>query len=326
MSVHIPKLKHNSRRRTTSQFIDEARTIHGDRYNYSLSNYVNVDTKITIICAAHGEFQQTPYNHLNGSNCNKCLNRKLSSIEYIQKANKVHNGIYDYEKVKFIGNKHKIIITCRVHGDFLQSPGDHIAGKGCINCGAMNNGLRSRSDTETFIHKSQRLHGEKYIYDKVHYVRAHDPVTIICKKHGEFCIKPNYHLSGDGCKWCSKEAGMLTKAKLGLNRYPTDDMTLYEVYRAHVWKFTERNYKLFKSIINPLNKNRGRREYHIDHVVSMITGWHNDVPPEIIGHYSNLQMLSAHDNVVKQTRNGKTLEQLYLDFQLTQTTEQGKPL
>ena len=75
----------------TNIFISKAIKIHGDRYNYSNVNYINAKTKINIICKAHGEFEQTPSNHLSKYNCQKCAkNFKLDTLEFIEKAKEIH--------------------------------------------------------------------------------------------------------------------------------------------------------------------------------------------------------------------------------------------
>ena len=69
---------------TTEEFIKRAREIHGDKYDYSKTNYVNMRTKVTIICPKHGEFEQTPQGHLNGDGCPKCCSSTLENyIRYI---------------------------------------------------------------------------------------------------------------------------------------------------------------------------------------------------------------------------------------------------
>ena len=55
-------------------FIAKATAVHGRKYDYSKVNYNNAKTKITIVCNEHGDFQQTPSNHLSGFNCQKCAN------------------------------------------------------------------------------------------------------------------------------------------------------------------------------------------------------------------------------------------------------------
>ena len=70
-----------------------------------------------------------------GFGCPKCSNRpRYTQEEWIRKANKVHNGRYDYDKVVYVNSKSPVKITCRRHGDFEQIPSAHLAGKGCRYC------------------------------------------------------------------------------------------------------------------------------------------------------------------------------------------------
>ena len=54
------------------QFIQKAKAVHGDKYDYIFSNYVNMHTKVKIICPEHGLFEQSPSNHCKGVNCPNC--------------------------------------------------------------------------------------------------------------------------------------------------------------------------------------------------------------------------------------------------------------
>lgn len=64
-------------RKTTEQFIAEARLIHGDKYDYSKVEYKTANDKVCIICPIHGEFWQRPYAHLNfKQGCRKCYEDK----------------------------------------------------------------------------------------------------------------------------------------------------------------------------------------------------------------------------------------------------------
>lgn len=67
-------------RKTEEQFIQESQNSHGDKYDYSLVNYKNGNTKVTIICPIHGEFQQLPCEHSKGRGCNAC--------SYVERGNK----------------------------------------------------------------------------------------------------------------------------------------------------------------------------------------------------------------------------------------------
>jgi conserved hypothetical protein len=66
---------------TTNEIIAKAKLVHGDKYDYSKVDYSNAHTKVCIICPNHGEFWQTPNNHLRGHGCPKCKRNKLSCAE-----------------------------------------------------------------------------------------------------------------------------------------------------------------------------------------------------------------------------------------------------
>ena len=192
------------RRLTTIEFIEKARKIHEDKYDYSKVEYMNAITKVCIICPEHGEFWQTPNTHLNGSGCKKCDNKKKATTieKFIEKARSVHGDKYDYSKVKYNNNKDKVCVICPEHGEFWQTPNTHLKGNGCPKCGLLINAEHHKDDTDSFIKKAKLIHSNKYDYSKVNYVDSYTEVCIICPEHGEFWQKPNGHLSGSGCYKC----------------------------------------------------------------------------------------------------------------------------
>jgi hypothetical protein len=107
----------------TASFIEKAKNIHNDKYDYSKVNYINADTQIIIICREHGEFTQIPDFHINRKcGCPKCSNNiKLEISEFIEKSNKIHCNKYDYSKVEYVNNRKHVIIICKKHGEFLQN-------------------------------------------------------------------------------------------------------------------------------------------------------------------------------------------------------------
>lgn len=189
---------------TTEEFIKKAKKVHGDKYDYSKVSYVDRRIKITIICPIHGEYQDTPERHLSGFTCPKCREeerRLIREKEFIEKATKIHNGKYDYSKVKYINSDIPVTIICPIHGEFQQTPKCHLSGSGCKKCD-----IDSRKITkEEFIKRAKEIHGDKYDYSKVEYINNYTPVTIICPIHGEFQQKPYSHLEGSECKKCSTE-------------------------------------------------------------------------------------------------------------------------
>ena len=115
---------------TTEEFIIKAKEVHGDKYDYSKVNYINVDTKVCIICPTHGEFLQMPSSHLNGRGCPRCSgNKKLTTEEFIIKAREINGDKYDYTKVEYVNNSTKVCIICPTHGEFWQTPNGHLSGR-----------------------------------------------------------------------------------------------------------------------------------------------------------------------------------------------------
>ena len=121
---------------TTEEFIQRAKLVHQNKYDYSLTNYINVRTKVKIICKEHGVFEQMPNSHLKGIGCSKCRDKKQSSTaeEFIRKAKLIHQNKYDYSLVEYIGAKIKVKIICKEHGVFEQMPNNHLSGRGCPIC------------------------------------------------------------------------------------------------------------------------------------------------------------------------------------------------
>ena len=129
--------KCNKRRaKDTEWFIEEAKKVHGDRYDYSKTEYKGCKEKLTITCREHGDFYSLPLNHLAGCGCKKCMKEKfaLGNDEFIKKAKAIHGDRYDYSKVDYKNHHTPVIIICLVHGDFKQRPGDHLRGHGCPIC------------------------------------------------------------------------------------------------------------------------------------------------------------------------------------------------
>lgn len=123
-----------SKRFNKSQFVEEAIQIHGDRYNYSLVDYVNMNTKVIIKCSIHDEFEQLPAKHIKGQGCRKCW--KGSTDKFVKLSSKIHNNFYDYSLVDYKGANIKVSIICPIHGQFWQAPSNHINRQcGCYKCG-----------------------------------------------------------------------------------------------------------------------------------------------------------------------------------------------
>lgn len=60
----------------------------------------------------------------------------MKKDEFVRKSNIIHNNFYGYSKSLYINTSTKLIITCPIHGDFLQLPHNHLRGNGCKTCSA----------------------------------------------------------------------------------------------------------------------------------------------------------------------------------------------
>ncbi|MFA5586921.1 MAG: hypothetical protein WDA02_10460 [Saccharofermentanales bacterium] len=183
-------------------FINRLKNIHNNKYDYSLVNYVNMKTKVKIICKKHGIFEQRPDVHLVGGGCPKCKNDniRLNQSDVVSKFNKIHNNKYDYSLVSYVNLLTKISIICPKHGIFMMTPSNHLSGKGCSMC---NGGVKLNEND--IISKFNKTHNNKYDYSLVNYVNMKTKVKIICKKHGVFEQSPYTHLKGKNCIKCFNE-------------------------------------------------------------------------------------------------------------------------
>ena len=130
----------NCYRLNTLDFIEKSNKVHNNKYDYSNVIYVNMKSKVKIICPIHGEFNQVPVSHLNGCGCPKCANKhrndwhKKSTEQFIEQAIKIHSNKYSYSKVDYKKSSDKVCIICPDHGEFWQTPHNHLSGQGCPKC------------------------------------------------------------------------------------------------------------------------------------------------------------------------------------------------
>ena len=125
---------YSSVRLAQDKIIKRFKKIHGNKYDYSLVEYKNIDIKVKIICPIHGIFEQSPYEHLKGGNCPYCYGLYKTTKQFIEEANKVHNNRYDYSLTEYKKAKIKVKIICPIHGVFEQIPNNHLSGQGCPDC------------------------------------------------------------------------------------------------------------------------------------------------------------------------------------------------
>jgi len=256
MKENIEVLKNRER-----NFIKNSSLLYDNKYDYSKVVYVNYLSKVTIICPKHGEFIQSPKGHSMGRGCWKCgreqatistaltVAKRVKPVKEIKDVNSIkelnllcrykkfisssvfrYGSKYKYDKVKYVSAIKPVVITCNIHGDFLQTPHDHLRKNGNGGCKICAQNIINSKITNTnteFIAKSQEKHQDKFTYYKCKYVNQFTPITITCKIHGDFSIIPKEHIRGKGCPKCVNVAGYGWKRSDFISRAKGKNATLY---------------------------------------------------------------------------------------------------
>lgn len=195
-----------TKKKTTEEFIKSAIGVWGDKYDYTLTKYIDSRTKVKII---HNSivYEQLPNSHLQYP-----VEGYLDGDVFIQKAKNIYGDKYDYGLVKFKNANTKVDIL--YNGIiYSQSPHNHLKYSPEKNI--------KRKTQEEFISTSCIIHDNKYNYSKVTYINDREKITIICPIHDEFKQTPNHHLKGVGCPSCNESKGEKLIAKI-LNLYKID--------------------------------------------------------------------------------------------------------
>lgn len=196
---------------TTQTIIERAIKVHGTKYDYTHTKYVNRRTNMTITCKIHGNFSQNPGHHLQGHGCMKCKNtqmRKIQTkgIEYFSKLlESKFPGQFAYTLTDYKGMTHPMEFTCKVHGKFTTKPTllVHHNVKGCPHCGPSTVVRTARTNVMKLVETLKITHNDAYDYSKLQFTRMKNKHTIICKIHGEFQQELTLHKAGRGCPSCS---------------------------------------------------------------------------------------------------------------------------
>ena len=151
----------NRNKNENNKFIEKAKETHNDFYDYSKTVYKNTKEKVCITCPKHGDFWQLPSNHLRGQGCPLCAREtvincnKSNTLDFIKKSRLIHGNKYDYSKTYYESSNTKVCITCPKHGDFWQTPSNHLQGQGCPIC--------KESKLELFVRDNLNKNNIKFI-------------------------------------------------------------------------------------------------------------------------------------------------------------------
>jgi hypothetical protein len=164
--------------------------------------------------------------------------KKLSNKEIIGRIKEKYGDKYDYSKINYQGSEKKITLICKKHGDFEITFGNLMNGRGCPKCKFEKLSKLFKSNTDDFIKKAKKVHGDKYDYSNVEYIKNDVNVLIGCKKHGYFKQLPLNHLQGEGCPKCRYE-------ELSKNKTLTNKEYIERCKKIHgnIYDYSKTNYQ-----------------------------------------------------------------------------------
>ena len=128
------------KRLSTEQWINLAKEVHGDKYNYSITMYSTAKTKLKIICPTHGEQEMLPHHHIRGYGCGKCgkeqINisngKQLSQQQFLEKVSNLQG--LDFSNSTYKNKRSNITVRCIIHGDYTTKAEMILKGCGCPKC------------------------------------------------------------------------------------------------------------------------------------------------------------------------------------------------
>lgn len=191
---------------TTEEFIARAKAVHGDRYDYSKTEYVNATTKICITCKRHGDFLQRPSHHTDGRGCPKCASDINAAQMRLWTKKRCREVALRYTEMKAFRTECKEAYNAALKHKWLK---DYTWLSYKIDVSKPKKKKQSYTQEE-IIKKLRSIFGERYSYEKVEYKAMKVPITLICHEknangveHGEFMMRPDNIFSGkQGCPKC----------------------------------------------------------------------------------------------------------------------------
>lgn len=171
-------------------------------YIQIISEYIGANSKVKFHCdKCNYEWETTVRSVANSAcGCPKCgvinKNLKRQKDHFLKRIDNSKWTVIDFK------NNMDVSVQCKKCGHIRHTNANNVYRFGCKLCAANEHANKTRSNTEEFIQKAQRVHGDRYNYSKVNYINCKTPVIIICKEHGEFKQNVNHHLQGEGCPEC----------------------------------------------------------------------------------------------------------------------------
>jgi predicted nucleic acid-binding Zn-ribbon protein len=158
--------------------------------------------------------------------------KKKTTEEFIAQAVAIHGDKYSYEHVVYKAVNEKVLISCPIHKTWLTTPGSHLTGRGCPECGKITAHSKTRKSEEQVREAIRAVHGDTYLYkDVLGYKNKESKIDIFCKKHGWFKQTVSNHVhSKTICKECAHEIN-------GQNCRKTGEEFIKDADRVHSGRY-----------------------------------------------------------------------------------------
>lgn len=201
-------------KKTTEQFKEEAKLVHGDKWDYNKSIYKGNKIPLIITCPIHGDFMQTPVHHLKGRGCpecgkHKCMKgkpQKITQEDFINRCIEKYKDKYIFTNTVYSKMHDNIEVTCPIHGVFKRQAYAFLHGCECPEC-TRNKIVKS---TESFITEASQIHNNFFDYTDTIYTNSQGYIKYRCPIHGIINQRASNHLKY-GCPKCAYDKMRLSK-------------------------------------------------------------------------------------------------------------------
>ena len=280
-----------SKKLTTEEFIQNAKQIHNDKYNYSKVNYNGNKTKVCIICPEHGEFYQSPNNHLKPHGCSKCFkhNKKQKQLEIKTKTCikcNIEKDINLFRKYRNICQECNLLY----HQTYNQDHKEHLSQY------FQNYYKTNQEHLNQQKHKYYTQHQEKFKkFNKEYRLNNKEKILKIQKNYywNKYKTDPLYKIS----KTLKRRILLAVKQQKTSKAFKSIELLGCSIPELlnHLQQTAIKN-----GYINFDINNYSSIEYHIDHILPC--AHFNLKSPEEqkkCFNWTNLQILSAQENIIK---------------------------
>ena len=263
-------MKEVEKKQNREIFIERAKQIHGDKYDYSFVKYINAREPVEVFCnSCKVAWPVSPYAHakpnLKGSGCPRCAGFLRTTEDFIREAKAVHGDKYDLSLVNYKNARDGVLIRCPKHGRTWETTWHSFIIKKhvCAECGKES----LRKPPSFYIELFNSVHSEKYDYSLFsHFDGWHKKIKIICKKHphNPFPQTPaaHYYLQNNCPKCAAKERGYKSRDSL------SDWIRKARIVHGDLYDYSQTKYTSERDDLDILCKKHG--------VFSQRAGHHTD--------------------------------------------------